>query len=600
VRRHRGRRAGYALLCRELRVQRRATGRIVLWSVVESLPSLVSGLAVAAAIDRFLTRDVVAGLGFLGLLVVVAAIGATATRQLFPWLAAVVEPIRDSLVAAVVEGAVADVTTGPRKGSGAAGVARLTEQVQLVRNMLFALLRSVRQTAFTFIAALVGLAVLAPAAALATGMLVALTLALFALLLPGLAVRHKAVLLAEEEVARRAATAFGGVRDAIACGGEDRTIQDVSAAVDDEATLARALSGAAAVRRLIVFVGGQLPLIVLLATAPWLVRKSYLTFGEVVGAATYLTASLEPALRNLVEVVWGWGLDLAVHLTWLGEGFAEAEPTEGGSMPPPDCYDLDVRGIAFAYGPYAEPVVRQLNLTVPMGDHLAVIGPSGIGKSTLANLLAGLLRPQRGAVLVGGVDVGELRETDLRWLLGLIPQEAYVFAGTLRENLAYLAPQATERELTQAAAAIGLEPLIERLGGFDALVGVGGADLSNGEKQLIALVRVYLSPSRIVILDEATSGLDPMTEGRAEAALAQRPGTLVVIAHRISSARRANRILLLDGDSAHLGTHDELMKASDLYTDLVGHWDVSAPIGASDPKALLRVTNINAPSLSGG
>ncbi|MGH3897729.1 MAG: ATP-binding cassette domain-containing protein, partial [Pseudonocardiaceae bacterium] len=357
-----------------------------------------------------------------------------------------------------------------------------------VRNTVSGLLRLARQILFTFVAALVGLCVLAPAAALVSGVLVALALTFFAFLLPGLAARRKAVLLAEEEVARQAGIAFGGIRDAIVCGAQDRAIGVVGTAIDGAAASARVLARSTALRSLIVFVGGQLPLVTLLVAAPSLLQARYLTFGELVGVATYLTVSLEPAIAE--------------------------------------------------------------------GEHLAVIGPSGIGKSTLASLLGGLLVPGRGSVRLGGVDVAQIRAADLRRLVGVIPQEAYVFAGTLRENLSYLAPQATDRALTDAAAALGLAPLIDRLGGLDARLGAGGAELSNGEKQLVALARVYLSPARILILDEATCNLDPKAEARAEAIFARRPGTLVVIAHRISSARRARRVLLLDGDRVNLGPHD--------------------------------------------
>jgi ABC-type multidrug transport system fused ATPase/permease subunit len=566
-------RTGYTLLRGELRARRGAIVRIVLWSVVESLPSLLSGLVVAAAVDHFLARDILVGLGVLAVLLAAAVVGAMAARQLYPWLAAVVEPVRDAFVTAVVDGAVAAATTSPGKPD-TAGVARLTEQVQSVRNILFALLRTMRQIVFTFVAALAGLALLAPAAALVSGLLVTLSLALLALLLPGLAVRRKAVLLAEEEVARRAGTAFGGIRDAITCAGQDKTVGTVGQAVDDEVALTRALARVTAVRSLIVFVGGQLPLVILLATAPWLLREGYLTVGEMVGAATYLTVSLEPALRSIVGVVGTWGLDLVVSLARLGEGFAKPKPIEQGRLPADDRYDLTVHGLTFSYGPSADPIVCDLNFTVRESGHLAVIGPSGAGKSTLASLLTQLLTPTHGTVRVGGTDIAQIHESHLRTLVALIPQEAYVFAGSLRENLTYLAPHATERELTRAAA-LGLQPVIDRLGGLDAQIGAGGAELSNGEKQLVALARVYLSPARIVILDEATSNLDPMTEARVETAFMRRHGTLIVIAHRISSARRAERILLLDGDSVHIGTHDELLRTSALYADLVGHWEIS-------------------------
>jgi ATP-binding cassette subfamily C protein len=150
-----------------------------------------------------------------------------------------------------------------------------------------------------------------------------------------------------------------------------------------------------------------------------------------------------------------------------------------------------------------------------------------------------------------------------------------VFAGTLRENLTYLAPGAGDRALDRAVAAVGLGATVRRLGSYGAAISPGGVELSAGERQLVALARVHLSPATIVLLDEATCHLDPAAEARAEAAFATRAarrGILVVIAHRISSALRAQRILVLDGPHPQLGTHEELLSTSPLYADLLGYW----------------------------
>ncbi|MCK2244160.1 MULTISPECIES: ABC transporter ATP-binding protein [unclassified Crossiella] len=569
-------RPGRTLLLRVLRERRGALLRILCWSLVEAVPFGVSGLLVSAAIDHFLADGFLPAVGMLALLLVAAALGALATSRLFPWLAAVVEPVRDAFLTAVVQGVVAEATRSTTPPD-TAGVARLTEQVQTVRDVMFALLRVVRQIVFSAVAALVGLSFLAPLVAVISGVLVLLALALFAWLLPGLAARQRAELLAEEEVARRAGTAFGGIRDAIACGGIKSVAAGVDAAVAEQVRRARALARATASRTLIVFLGGQLPVIVLLLASPSLLRNGSLSIGELVGAVTYLTVSLEPALRKLLEVLATWGLQMAVSITRLGQEFAQQQDKRGAS-PAPQRHDLAVEGLTFGYGPRSAPVVADLGFAVPGGGSLAIVGASGIGKSTLANLLAGLLTPVRGRVAIGGTAVGDIGEAELRGLVGLIPQEAYVFAGTLRENLTYLAPQATEDEIGAAMAAVGLQPVTDRLGGLDALVGAGGAALSHGEKQLVALTRVHLSSARVVILDEATSGLDPDAEARAEAAFAARPGTVIVIAHRISSARRADRVLLLDGQAAYLGTHHELVATSARYADLVGHWDHDKPI----------------------
>jgi ATP-binding cassette subfamily C protein len=184
---------------------------------------------------------------------------------------------------------------------------------------------------------------------------------------------------------------------------------------------------------------------------------------------------------------------------------------------------------------------------VAEGDHLAIIGPSGIGKSTLARLLCGLLAPTGGWVRPG--------ETVL------IPQEAYVFSGTLRENLTYLNPGA---DPTGALVALGAGDLVADL---DAPINPGR--LPAGRRQLIALARSYLSPARIAVLDEATCHLDPAAEAVVERAFAARPGALVVIAHRLGSALRARRILVLDGQTALLGDHESLLACSPLYQQLM-------------------------------
>jgi len=242
---------------------------------------------------------------------------------------------------------------------------------------------------------------------------------------------------------------------------------------------------------------------------------------------------------------------------------------------------LRLRDVTFGYSQRAEPILAHLDLDVPDGDHLAIVGPSGIGKSTLAGLMTGMLAPLRGHVLLGGADVCALDLAALARRRVLIPQEAYVFAGTLGENLTYLNPAAGTGALDRAADAVGLSPLVARLGGYRA--DVRGAALSAGERQLIALTRAYLSPARIAVLDEATCHLDPAAEARAEEAFAERPGTMVVIAHRVSSARRATRILLLNGTRAQASDHASLLESSPLYADLVGHWEAGSGRPAHHP-----------------
>jgi len=146
----------------------------------------------------------------------------------------------------------------------------------------------------------------------------------------------------------------------------------------------------------------------------------------------------------------------------------------------------------------------------------------------------------------------------------------------VRDNLTYLNSQATVADLDRATETLGLRPVLDRLGGYEAQLGVDGAGLSAGERQLIAITRIYIADARIIVLDEATCHLDLAAEARVEKAFANSGRTLVVIAHRISSARRAQMILLLDGTSATLGSHDDLLLTSAQYADLVGHWESGA------------------------
>jgi ATP-binding cassette subfamily C protein len=173
----------------------------------------------------------------------------------------------------------------------------------------------------------------------------------------------------------------------------------------------------------------------------------------------------------------------------------------------------------------------------------------------------------------------------------LIPQEAYVFAGTVWDNLTYLCPSAAPELVAAATAAVGADRLVAGLGGW--LAPVAPAELSAGQRQLLSLVRAYLSPAPIAVLDEATCHLDPAAERRAEEAFANRGGTLIVIAHRISSAMRARRILVLDGVSQAVGDHATLLSVSPLYRELLGYWDAGKSAQPFQPARLVPPAQVS-------
>jgi ATP-binding cassette subfamily C protein len=403
-----------------------------------------------------------------------------------------------------------------------------------------------------------------------------LGLALFALALPGMATRQRTSILADEDIAASAGGAAAAMRDVAACGAEEQVGATVGAHIDAQAGATRELARYTALRTVAVGLGGLLPLLLVLAAGPWLLDHGAST-GAIVGALTYVSQGVHPALQTLIHGLGNTGLWLFVTLARIveeTEAPTDARPDGPTPAAEPRGHDVVLRDVTFGYGRAVEPVIDGLDLAIPEGDRLAVVGPSGAGKSTLAGLIAGLLEPQDGAVLVGGVPVAALDRTTAARHRALIPQEAYVFEGTLRENLAYLQPDVGPAEIDRAVGLLGARALVDRLGGYDAAL--DRSTLSAGERQLVTLVRAYLSPARLVILDEAGCHLDPAAEARVERAFARRPGTLIVIAHRISSALRAQRILVLDGPRVVHGTHDELLERSALYRDLVGHWDAGA------------------------
>ncbi|MEY2512987.1 MAG: ATP-binding cassette, subfamily bacterial RamB/AmfA [bacterium] len=590
------REARRAAMRRLLRSSLRGRGpqlrRLVAWSLVQALPAFLSGLLVARAIDDgFLAGETAKGLGWLGLLALSVLAGGWATRQTFLRLADIVEPFRDELVARTVRGSLRRSTAVGAVADGA-GVARLTQQVEIAREAYASVLLVVQSFVVTSAGALFGLLALSPLVLVLVLPPLVAGLALFALALPGMARRQRASILADERIAESAGIVAGAMRDVTACGAEEQVAATVGAHIDAQARATHELARFTALRTVAVAIGGLLPIVLILAAGPWLLDRGATT-GAILGALTYVAQGVHPALQTLVRGLGNTGLWLFVTLARIVEETEAPLPPDAppASAEPRGC-DVRLRGVTFGYGRTAEPVIDALDLDIADGEHLAVVGPSGAGKSTLAALVAGLIAPQHGDALLGGVAIAALDPAASARHRALIPQQAYVFAGTLRENLAYLRPDADDATICAAAGVLGARALVQRLGGLDAELDPHA--LSAGERQLLTLVRAYVAPARLVILDEATCHLDPAAEARVERAFAERDGSLVVIAHRISSALRARRVLVLDGGRALAGTHDELLRSSALYRDLVGFWD-AAPRRAAAPGAVAAATGVPAP-----
>jgi ATP-binding cassette subfamily B protein len=224
--------------------------------------------------------------------------------------------------------------------------------------------------------------------------------------------------------------------------------------------------------------------------------------------------------------------------------------------------------------------LEHIDLTIPPGQTVALVGATGAGKSTMAKLLARFYDPTSGRILVDGHDLREIASETLRSQMGIVPQEAFLFSGTVRENIAFGRPDAGERQVLEAAAAVGAQEFIAELPhGYDTEVGERGAQLSSGQRQLLAFARALVADPRILMLDEATSNVDLHTEGRIEAGLRRLLAgrTAIVIAHRLSTIRQAGRIVVLEhGHIVEQGTHEELLEARGRYYELYRDWATQA------------------------
>jgi ATP-binding cassette subfamily B protein len=237
--------------------------------------------------------------------------------------------------------------------------------------------------------------------------------------------------------------------------------------------------------------------------------------------------------------------------------------------------EIILKDLTFSYIP-GQAVLKDLNLDIKAGETIALVGETGAGKSTIAKLIIRFYDPDEGQVLIDGHDLTGTTFESLRSQLGYVPQEPYLFAGTIRDNIAFTRPDSTDEEVMDACRAVGIDDLIKLMPeGVNTIVHERGASLSSGERQLLALARAFIAKPRVLVLDEATSNLDLASESKIERALnlLLEGRTAILIAHRLTTAMQADRIALVhDGQIVELGSHAELLAHEGRYADLYATW----------------------------
>ncbi len=321
---------------------------------------------------------------------------------------------------------------------------------------------------------------------------------------------------------------------------------------------------------------GVVGIAVIIGIGGWFSDQEIVTVGTVFAFVLYLNNLFEPVqqLSQLYNTVQSAGAALQKLFELLDTSPSIAE--RAGAIDLPDEGALEVDDVSFAYTG-DDVVLRGVSLTVRRGERVALVGPTGAGKSTLAKLIARFYDARAGSVRFGGVDLRDATLRSLRERIVVVPQEGFLFAGTVRDNIRIGRADATDPEIEAAVDALGLRDRFDALpDGLDTEVRERGSRLSAGERQLVSLVRAALADPAVLVLDEATSNLDPGTERAVERALERltEGRTTVVVAHRLSTAARADRVAVIDhGELVELGTHKQLLARDGRYAQLFAAWD---------------------------
>ncbi len=316
--------------------------------------------------------------------------------------------------------------------------------------------------------------------------------------------------------------------------------------------------------------------VVLLGVGGTMALHHELSLGALAAFILYLNRFLQPITLLVQQYnTYQQGQSSFIKLNTLLLQPPSVPENNGAPALPPIEGNIVFEDVTFGYDP-GTPVLRDINLTIRSGETVAFVGPTGAGKSTMAKLVTRFYDPTAGRVLIDGHDIRNYSVQSLRRQLGVVPQEPFLFAGTVRDNIAFARDKVSDDEVREAIRTVGLMEVVERLPEeINTFVYERGQSLSSGERQLIALARAFVAHPRVLVLDEATSNLDLLSESKIERALdvLLEGRTAILIAHRLTTAMKADRIVVVDeGGIVEVGSHDELVEAGGRYAEMYETW----------------------------
>jgi ATP-binding cassette subfamily B protein len=320
-------------------------------------------------------------------------------------------------------------------------------------------------------------------------------------------------------------------------------------------------------RALVLVIGGRM------------VVNGELEIGELTAFLLYLGAFFTP-IQTLTQLYNGYQQGQAA-VSKLRDLLEESPsvPESPSAQPLPEIHgEIVFENVDFSYVK-GIPVLKNINLKIEAGETVAIVGPTGGGKSTIAKLATRFYDPSSGTITIDGFDIRNTRLKSLRQQIGVVPQEPFLFAGSIRENIGFSKPEASDNEIIEALEISGLMPMVNSLpDGINTVIHERGASLSAGERQLIAIARALLSKPRVLVLDEATSNLDLQSESQVEHALDAilNGRSAIIVAHRLATVMRADRILVVDnGSIVESGSHEELINLKGTYSQMYSQWQRS-------------------------